>query len=269
MRGYPAPPSHANAAPRACQRPAKRLAGAGQTPTPMSSGGVGWAPRKGSLPPPPAFRLKSGLRESDMTLPTTREEAKALGAKQYFTGVPCPHGHVGGRFASNGRCVICSANASLAARKRDPEAYKRYVKNTRERNRETMNQRTREWHAANKERAREYAKAYRLAKPEIFEQYRAKNRDYFNAWSKNRACSKKNRTPKWLSDADIKRMKLKFAEAAWMTRRTGVKHVVDHFYPLQGRNVSGLHCPLNLRVIPARENLMKFNNEPRFERLPL
>jgi hypothetical protein len=38
----------------------------------------------------------------------TRAEAKALGLKRYFTGVPCPHGHVCQRLVSEAKCIDCS-----------------------------------------------------------------------------------------------------------------------------------------------------------------
>lgn len=42
-----------------------------------------------------------------MSYAKTRAEAKALGEKYYFTGVPCPRGHVAPRFTSVCTCSVC------------------------------------------------------------------------------------------------------------------------------------------------------------------
>ncbi len=50
-----------------------------------------------------------------------------------------------------------------------------------------------------------------------------------------------------------------YAEAARLTRSTGVAHEVDHIEPLLGRGASGLHVHYNLRVVPRAVNRRKSN----------
>lgn len=51
---------------------------------------------------------------------TTREAAARAAQRRYFTGVPCPAGHVAERYTLNGYCVECqrAANAADKAKKR-------------------------------------------------------------------------------------------------------------------------------------------------------
>lgn len=66
----------------------------------------------------------------------------------------------------------------------------------------------------------------------------------------------KRATPPWADLAEIEKF---YVEADRLTRETGVKHYVDHFYPLRGEMMCGLHVEANLRVIPAAINLSKSN----------
>lgn len=50
-------------------------------------------------------------------LPSTRTEAKRAGAKKYFTGDPCTHGHVAPRY-TKGQCVVCAAEEQRRRDKR-------------------------------------------------------------------------------------------------------------------------------------------------------
>ena len=72
----------------------------------------------------------------------TRKEAKERGLARYFTGKPCPHGHVAERSASTSRCVEC-----------DRKYY--------EANREKMREASRKYREANPEKIRERKRKYR------------------------------------------------------------------------------------------------------------
>ena len=69
----------------------------------------------------------------------------------------------------------------------------------------------------------------------------------------------KQACPLW---ADMNAIRAIYAEAARLTRETGVAYEVDHFFPLRGENVSGLHCEQNLRIITRDENRRKHNAHP-------
>lgn len=74
-----------------------------------------------------------------------------------------------------------------------------------------------------------------------------------------RRADKIQRTPAWLTGEQLTAIDKLYKQAAWLTRITGVKWHVDHIVPLKGKNVSGLHIPDNLQVIPAWENIKKGN----------
>ena len=71
--------------------------------------------------------------------------------------------------------------------------------------------------------------------------------------------AKMQRTPKWLTKEDFKRMERKYEMCALMTSFLGVDYCVDHIMPLQGYNVSGLHVPENLQILLVSDNLSKSN----------
>jgi len=101
---------------------------------------------------------------------------------------------------------------------------------------------------ANIEKKKAYDKAYAKA-----------NKDKENAKAAKRRAAKLNRTPGWLTKADLDRIVSIYIEAGRKTKMTGEQWHVDHIIPLQGENISGLHVPDNLQIIRATENISKNN----------
>lgn len=189
-------------------------------------------------------------------LPKTRAEAKATGAKYYFTGEPCKHGHIAPRKVK-GSCVDCLRAEWQAAAETRAEYFRAYNK------REDVKDRKHEWYWENREQVIQAA----AAQPAHIKQ------TYRNAWKENnkvqvRADTKARRrkhrkaTPPWISRKQKSEIRQLYQIAITMTQTTGEQYVVDHIYPLRSEIVCGLHVPWNLRVITQAENLKKSNSLP-------
>ncbi len=116
------------------------------------------------------------------------------------------------------------------------------------------------WRDENPEKARENGRRRRREKPEVVRaarrQHYRDNKGRYVAQARARDELIKRATPPW---ADLKAIEQFYIEAERLTRQTGIKHHVDHFYPLQGKTMCGLHVEANLRVVPAVVNLRKSN----------
>lgn len=98
-------------------------------------------------------------------------------------------------------------------------------------------------------------------KQKINSQVRSKKHYYANKnlyieRTVRRRLKEKLATPKW---AVIKAIREFYKNAARISVETGIPHHVDHIYPLQGRNVCGLHVETNLQIISGVVNIAKGN----------
>lgn len=184
-----------------------------------------------------------------MDYPTTRKEAKATGAKYYFTGEPCKHGHIALR-KTKGTCTEClkiewtkgnKRKSTLPKSEAAKEAGRRYY----ERNRATVIARA---NARPTEDKRAYKQKYKLNNPELYK-----------ALTSFRKKRNQQATPKWLTYRQKKEIRSLYIIAQTTTTITGVRYVVDHIVPLINDNVCGLHVPWNLQIITQAENLAKSN----------
>ena len=178
----------------------------------------------------------------------SRADARAKGLKQYFTGRPCKRGHTYARLVSNGDCLACCSLRVVAWQKANPDKAARKHARWKAKNPGVAAQRAANWYVTNTPRAKVANRLYRDNNPAKMRFLSAKAR-----------ADKARRTPIWLTEDDKWLIEEIYDVASQRTKMTGVEWHVDHAIPLRGRDISGLHVPYNLQVIPAALNLRKSN----------
>jgi hypothetical protein len=147
---------------------------------------------------------------------------------------------------------------------RDLENAKRLKKEWYERNKELTKERARAWHLANPEKVSKKNIKHKHKNKDRLNKYNrewfANNKDKRAAYQGKRKAAQLQRTPKWLTESELRMIEAKYSLAAMLTRETGTPYHVDHIIPLQGKKVSGLHVFSNLRVIPGTDNVKKSNS---------
>jgi hypothetical protein len=187
--------------------------------------------------------------EMSMDYPKTRQEAKETGAKYYFTGEPCTRGHIALR-KTKGVCIECMKVDWEAANLRRSEkpksdAAKKAGRRYYEKNKDLVIAKA---NNQPKEQARGYKKAWKERNP-----------DYAQVSVSMRRRRLRNATPKWLTPDHKNQIREMYLAARELTRRTKVKHVVDHIIPLRSEVVCGLHVPWNLQIMTHNDNCAKSN----------
>jgi hypothetical protein len=186
-------------------------------------------------------------------LPKTRSEAKAQGVKFYFTGEPCKHGHVAPR-KTKGVCVACMKEESKAACITRADYFADY-------NRSDAGQEAKHrYYEKNKLQVIARAQARPAVEKRIYKStYKQSNPDLYKALTSFRRRRFRDATPPWLTHKQKSEIRNLYRIAITMSQTTGEQYVVDHIVPLRHKLVCGLHTYENLRVIKAKENLLKSN----------
>lgn len=142
-------------------------------------------------------------------------------------------------------CKPCAAERRRRYYEANAEREREQKRRYHEANAEKVAERKRRHYEANAERGRERTRRYVRVNP-----------DKVAAKWMRRHAAKLQRTTPWSDRVAIAAF---YEMAARVSRCLGVEHHVDHVLPLRGKTVSGLHVPLNLRVVPAVVNLRKGN----------
>jgi 5-methylcytosine-specific restriction endonuclease McrA len=186
-------------------------------------------------------------------LPKTRAEAKAVGAKYYFTGVPCKHGHIAAR-KTKGACVDCLKIEWEQGSITRAEYFKQYNKS------DAGGEAKQRYYEKNRAQVIARAQARPVAEKQAYKsKYKQGNPDLYKTLTSFRRRRFRDATPPWLTRKQKSEIRQLYQIAITMSKTTGEQYVVDHIVPLQSHEVCGLHVPWNLRVITQEENLKKSN----------
>lgn len=136
-------------------------------------------------------------------------------------------------------------------------------KRYREENKEKTIERGKKYHRENRDKILKYNREYR-ARPEVHahrlkyaKEYRARMYRKLHSDTVARHALRKQATPAWHEKEAVQFLYKKRNE---LSKKWGIKLHVDHVIPLQGENVSGLHCLANLQLMDAKLNMSKGNN---------
>lgn len=139
-------------------------------------------------------------------------------------------------------------------------------KKSREKNKEKSKKTNKIWRDSNKEYIHHYMANWRLQHIEECREYdrnMAKNMPAkFAAKTAKRRAAKFQATPKWLTTEcfkEIEQIYIDCSDLQWLGDPLCNPLEVDHIVPFQGKNVSGLHVPWNMRIISRKENIAKGN----------
>jgi hypothetical protein len=176
------------------------------------------------------------------------------------------------------RCKSCMSKEAATWKKENPERRKQLDKKYYKSNKEKIRVSKKQWKAENadkiqtawaayyavnkdsiQERSSKWAKENREQDRAHKRKYIQNNKPKYAYYQSVRRARKLDATPAWLTALDLHNIEIEYKLAAWCSEVMGEEYHVDHIVPLQGKKVSGLHVPWNLRVIPASKNISKSN----------
>ncbi len=169
------------------------------------------------------------------------------------TPKPCKHGNIAGRDKSyHCLCIDCKKETALRLlewQRKNKDKVSEYAKKWKKENKEQRDRIVKNWRDKNKEKVA-------LISAKAGKKWYANNKIQANTRIRARQIAKIQRTPAWANKQAILDI---YKESSRLTKETGIRHEVDHYYPLQGKTVSGLHVENNLQILTRAKNRSKGN----------
>jgi hypothetical protein len=211
------------------------------------------------------------------------------GLKRYFTGKPCPKGHVSERVTRNGECSACAVDRSRnyerenreARNKKSREYARRNIDKIREyqaKNRKHLSKKALEWQRRNRDRVLE---ARRKRYWDNIDESRRKSREWKQNNPEKTAELRKRHRERRLADTRNRRAKIRQAEGSHTKDDINLlfsvqdgrcnccreplevfginRFHVDHIMPIY---LGGTNGPENLQLLCPFCNMSKGNQDP-------
>lgn len=161
-------------------------------------------------------------------------------------------------------CKLCHKIKLNIVYTNNPTIIDNIKKRAKEYRIETNFSHSKAWYQNNKQTFSEYRKQwYQDNKEAILEQQTTYRKTYGKATRRSGDAKRRadllNATPVW---CDLTKITEIYAQAYELTKSSGIQYDVDHYFPLAGKTVCGLHIPENLVIIPHEENHKKLNKHP-------
>jgi 5-methylcytosine-specific restriction endonuclease McrA len=201
----------------------------------------------------------------------SKSEARAIGAKRYFTGEPCPNGHVSERYVYEGRCVACIK----CKKPRDKNYGKIWQENNRERcraywrkhvnkkDKAVRREKLRDWKRRNPEKWAALVAKSKNRPPSV---RRALWREYAKRYPTQRANASRARRAREKhaegvhTASDVASIiKRQSGQCAYCPKKLGRQYHVDHIIPL---SKGGSNWPKNIQVLCPACNMAKGRKDP-------
>lgn len=192
----------------------------------------------------------------------SRQEAKDLGLAYYFSGKPCPKGHVDQRLVSDYGCRECKRMAVKKWAKENPERAAIKARESVLRNWGKYIARHKEWRGKNREKVRQVVKNYTENNKEkvkaMIKAWGKENPERVRAARLNRIAREKN-ADGFFTSKDVLGI---FAMQDGMCASCGCvleNYHVDHIMPLA---LGGSNYPDNLQILCVKCNCSKGAKHP-------
>lgn len=208
----------------------------------------------------------------------SKNEAQKRGLKRYFTGRPCPRGHVCERNIASRGCVQCAQSATREWRSGARDHLKAYSRSYARKNAALVNEWHREWRRKDPERtkqrkAAEYrrnkarynasAKAYREANKELLAEAErrkvAANPERYSAYKRNYKARKKLAEGSHTAADIVAIFKAQRGRCGYCRQKLSDQYHVDHIIALFN---GGSNNRTNLQILCGPCNNSKSAKDP-------